>query len=231
MPIRSGRRLRRLRWEGDNAWLSVVGVVADTKRHAYDDDSAPVLYVPYTQDTYGNRGLVIRTRAEPLALAAAVRETIWKINSDQSVFDIRTMNERLGASVAQQRFAMFLLACLAAVALALAMIGVYGVLSYSVGRRTSEIGLRMAIGATPRDVLRLVVGQGMSQVLGGLAIGMIGALMAARLIAGMLFETSPSDPVTLVLGALLLAVAGFLATYLPARRATRIDPLEALRTL
>jgi len=171
----------------------------------------------------------VRTAADPRALAAGVREAIWQVDSEVPVPRMRTLEEVLSDSVAQARFQMLLVAVFAAAALALAGFGIYGVVSYAVTRRRTEMGIRMALGAGAAGVLRMVLWQGMRPVLAGLALGVALALAAGRVLHSFLFQVSPRDPVTVSAVALVLLAVAAVAAVLPARRATRVDPMGALR--
>jgi putative ABC transport system permease protein len=227
-----GKRIKMGGFNSDEPWLSVVGIVKDVRQFELDVDPKPQAYFPYTQMTYSflaPRDLVVRTAVDPLSLAAAARNEVWSIDKDQPVSNIATMEQILSNSVARQRFNMLLLAIFAAVALVLAAVGIYGVISYSVTQRTHEIGIRMALGATSSDVLRLVVGQGFKLVSIGVGIGLACAFILTRLMESLLFGVSATDPMTFAaISAVLVAVA-MLASYIPARKATRVDPMVALR--
>jgi len=175
------------------------------------------------------RQLVVKTDVEPTSLAAAVRKSVWELDKDQPVSDVRTMEEVLSASLARQRFTTLLLGVFAALAVLLAAVGIYGVMSYSMAQRTREIGIRMALGAQKRDVLKLAVGQGLKLVAIGVVIGLIGALALTRVMTSLLFNVSATDPATLVTISLILVAVALLASYIPARRAAKVDPLIALR--
>jgi putative ABC transport system permease protein len=164
-----------------------------------------------------------------LNLASAVRGQIAALNKDQAVFNVRTMEEIVGESVAARRFSMMLLTVFAVVALALAIIGLYGVMSYAVAQRAREIGVRMALGAQSGNVLRMVIGQGMKLVLAGVSLGLAASVALSRTIENLLFGVSATDPGTFTAVALLLALVALLACWIPARRATRVDPMKALR--
>jgi putative ABC transport system permease protein len=172
---------------------------------------------------------VIRTSANPLNFAAAVKQEVLAVDPEQPVFNLRSMEQMMDSSISRQRFQTLLLGAFAAIALLLAAIGVYGVMSYSVSQRTREIGIRMALGARAPEVIKLVVSQGLILALAGAALGVVGALALTQLMAGLLFGVSATDPATFALGALLLVGVALIASYIPARRATKVDPLPALR--
>jgi putative ABC transport system permease protein len=216
--------------------LAVVGVVGDVKQRGLNLPPEPELFVPHLQGMARDNetpspylGLVIQTASDPLNLANTVRRVVLSLDPEQPVADIQTMEQRLNASLAQQHFELFLLGTFASLALLLAAIGIYGVVSYSVGQRTREIGLRMALGATQREVLSLVVRQGMLLSLVGIGLGIGVALGLTRSLASLLYEVRPTDPVTFLGVALLLIAVSLVATYIPARRAAKVDPMVALR--
>jgi len=222
---------KRLLW-GDRAPFTIVGVAGDVKFSALDADVAPMIYMSNFQVSSGvsrHAVFVVRTAGDPASLASAASQTIWSVDKDLPVFGVITMNEVLAASVAQRRFSMSLLGGFAVLALLMAAIGLYGVLSYSVSQRMHEMGLRMALGANARDLMRLVVGQGMRVVLAGVVAGLLASFAATRLLSGMLFGVSPLDPFTFATVAVVLVAAALLASFVPARRATRVDPMVALR--
>ncbi|HST53136.1 MAG TPA: ABC transporter permease [Pyrinomonadaceae bacterium] len=207
----------------------IVGVVPDVKLQTLDDEPKPTVYWPQPELTTNFMTLVVRTKGDPLSLVAAARKEIQAMDAEQPVADVRTMNQLLAESVGRARFSALLLAVFACVALVLAVVGLYGVMSYAVAQRTHEIGIRVALGAQGRDVLGLVVGQGLLLAAVGLALGLAGALALTRLMRSLLYEVSTTDPATYVgISALLLLVA-LLACLIPARRATKIDPIVALR--
>jgi putative ABC transport system permease protein len=225
-----GKRLSVGTPESPDDWLTVVGVTKDVRQFQLDADPKPQMYLTYAQaDFFNPRNLVVSTEVEPQSLASAVRNTVWAIDRDQPVSNIRTMEDVLSESIARQRFSMLLLGVFASVALLLAAVGLYGVMSYTVAQRTREIGLRMALGAQRWDVLRLVVGQGLKLALVGVALGLVAAFMLTRVMSSLLFGVSPTDPVTLATISLVLVAVALLASYIPARRATKVDPLIALR--
>jgi putative ABC transport system permease protein len=226
-----GKRVRRVHGGQSSPWMTVVGIVRDVKEDLFNYRiNRPVWYVPYAQ--VGNNfpiNLVVRTRGNPTSLTAAIREAVRHVDPDQPVSNVMTMNANLGGVLVTERFSAILMAALAATGLLLASIGLYGVMAYSVNQRMSEIGLRVALGAQPHHVLSLIMGQGMKLTLLGMAIGLVAAYGAARLLAGLLFGLGATDAATFSELALLLAIVGLLACYLPARAAMQLDPMEALR--
>jgi putative ABC transport system permease protein len=221
---------RRIRTGGvDNPWLSVMGIVADVKHNGLDRDARPEIYAPYLQSPRRSMTLVVRSMSDPLTLVGSVREQVLSVDRDQPIGNVRVMEQLLAESVAPRRFSMLLLSVFAAVAMLLAAVGIYGVMNYSVARRTHEIGIRMALGARSADVLRLIVGQGMTLAAVGLGIGLLAGAIVTRLMSSLLFEVSAIDPSIFLASSVLLAVAALLASYLPARKATRVDPMIAMR--
>ena len=214
----------------DNRWLRVVGVVKDVRQFELVVEPKPQMYLPFTQANFFEpRALVVKTNLEPLSLAATVRKTVWEIDKDQPVSDIASMETIVSESVARQRFSMLLLGIFAGLALVLAAVGIYGVMSYSVAQRTREIGIRMALGAQRTDVLKLTIGQGLKLVLTGVVIGLAAAFVLTRVMSSLLFGISATDPITFITISLVLVSVAVLASYIPALRATRVDPMFALR--
>jgi putative ABC transport system permease protein len=207
----------------------IIGVVADVKNHNLSTEFSPGYFVPAAQVPFNQMTMVVKTTNDPHGLMTAVQREVTEMDKELPVYNIKTMDEYVAATVAAPRFNTTLLVIFATVALVLTIVGLYGVMSYSVAQRTNEIGIRMALGAQTRDVLRLIVSQGLKLVLLGLALGLIGAFALMRLISSLLFGVTTKDPVTFAAAAIMLAVVAFLACYIPARRAARIDPLEALR--
>jgi putative ABC transport system permease protein len=210
-------------------WREIVGVVADVRNRNLSSELRPGYFVPQAQVPFNQMSMVIRTTNDPHTLMTAVQNEVHAMDKEVPVFNIKTMDEYIAATVAAPRFNATLLVIFASVALILTIVGLYGVMSYSVAQRTNEIGIRMALGAQTRDVLRLIVSQGFKLVLLGLALGLIGAYALTRLIASLLFGVTAKDPLTFAAVAVMLAVVALLACYIPARRATRLDPLDALR--
>ena len=225
-----GKRLAAGRVTSDEDWINVVGVVKDVRQFELTAEPRPQMYLSYRQaGFFAPRDLVVKTDIEPTSMAATVRNAVWEIDKDQPVSDIRTMEAILADSIARQRFSMLLLAIFAGVALILAAVGIYGVMSYSVAQRTHEIGIRMALGAQTGAVLKLAVGYGMKLVIVGIVVGLIAAFALTRLMSTLLFGVTATDPTTFTLISLLLVGVSALASYIPARRATKVDPIIALR--
>jgi putative ABC transport system permease protein len=217
-------------WKGQNESRGeVVGVVADMRERGLDTDPTMAVYFPGYGTPFGSMQIVMHTRGRPQDVIPAVRTVVSAVDGSLPVSGIRTLEEIVSASVATRRMTMMLLVVFAALALVLALAGVYGVLAYSVARRTSEIGVRLALGAEHRRVLRLIVVQGMRPVLAGVVLGVGATLWLSRLMESLLFQVQPYDPVTYggVLAAIL--IVGTAACYLPARRVLRVDPAVALR--
>jgi len=218
-------------YSGDSARFDIVGVIADERMTSFDDTREhAVVYVSNEQDSRGFAGLIVRSSIVPSSMERSLRDAIARVDKGQVVEHVRTIDELKAESWAVDRLRSGLLGVFAAIALALAAIGIFGVVSYSVVQRTQEIGIRAALGATPANLIALVLGGGMAWVALGLAAGAIGSFGTTRLLASVLFGVGPSDPITLTATLTILAGVGVLACYLPARRAARIDPLVALRT-
>ena len=226
-----GKRLKVGPLDSQNAWLTVVGVVGDVRQKGLNEQRLE-FYVPYMQERrsfMAPRDLVVRTKSDPALIASAVRKAVWSVDKDQPVSNVRTLDQVFAAAISQERFQALMLGLFAALALLLACVGLYGVISYAVVQRTHEIGVRMALGAQPLDVLRLVIRQGMMLTLAGLVAGIVAGTFVTRVLSDLLFGVTPRDPLTFAGVPVLLLVVAFLACYIPARRATRIDPLTALR--
>jgi putative ABC transport system permease protein len=225
-----GKRLTPGIPENPEDWCQVVGVVKDVRQRELAAEPTPLAYLTYAQaGFFAPRHLVVKTEGDPLALAGTVRKTVWEVDRDQPVSNVSTMEGVLSESIARQRFSTLLFGVFAGVALVLAAVGIYGVMSYSMAQRTREIGIRMALGAQRRDVLKLAVGQGLRLVVIGVAVGLAGALALSRVMTSLLYGISAPDPLTLVTISVVLVAVALLASYIPARRATRVDPLIALR--
>ena len=213
----------------EEEWATIVGLVKDTKPLKLEGEAVPEMYLPFAQDPRGSMALMIRTTSKPESIAAAVRAEVLSLDPNQPVYSIRTMESVLSEAVATPRFRTFILGVFAIVALILAMVGVYGVMSYSVTQRTHEIGIRVALGAQSSDVLKLVVGHGMALAFVGVGIGLVTSFALTRVMSKLLFGVEPTDPLTFAVIALLLTLVALLACYLPARRAMKVDPMIALR--
>ena len=209
--------------------ITIVGVVRDIKTGGLEVGAAPLLYRSVWQVSNLNLTLVVRAGGDPVQLSEAIRREVRAVDPNEPVFGVRTMNEVVAIALAQRRFTMLLLALFAATALALSAIGIYGVMAYFVTQRTHEIGIRMALGASRRTVLGMVLRQGAKLAAGGVVAGLLGAVAMTRAIAALLFDVSPRDPATLVALSLALCAIAMLACYVPAHRATRVDPIRALR--
>jgi predicted permease len=225
----------RLDWAHSNPphnWMTIVGVVQDVKYWGLNQPVDPAVYAPYSQSDEAWRRwmtLAIRTSGASAGLVEQVKQQVWSLDRQIPVTDIQPMTGLMAASLAQQRFNVLLLGLFAALALVLSAVGIYGLMAYAVGQRTHEIGVRVAIGAQPRDVLHLIVGEGAILAFFGIVIGIATALGLTRLMASLLFEVTPTDPATFLAVAALLAVVALVACYIPARRATCVDPMVALR--
>ena len=225
-----GKRIGTGRIRRPEDWFQVIGVVKDVRQFELTADPRPQMYLTYRQaGFFPAEDLVVKTEVDPATLAATVRQTVWEIDKDQPVSNIRTMEEILLQSIARQRFSMLLLAIFAGVALILAAVGIYGVMSYSVAQRTHEIGIRMALGAQTGTVLKLAVGYGLKLVVAGVVIGLIAAFALTRVMSTLLFGVTATDPATFTLISLLLIAVATIASYIPARRATKVNPIIALR--
>jgi putative ABC transport system permease protein len=223
-----GQRVKVSMWSPDTA-VQIVGVVGDVRHSGLDGDIRPMVYYPTSQIPMGSGTLVLRATGAPAALSAMMRSTLRELDPELPAGEVATMETYLARSMADRRFPMILLTAFAAIAVALAGIGIYSVLSYAVSQRTREIGVRLALGAGPADVLGMVLRAGLSLILAGVLLGALGGAIAARALRSLLFEVVPTDPVTFAVVTALLVAIALLATYLPARRAVRVDPMVALR--
>jgi putative ABC transport system permease protein len=210
-------------------WLEIVGVVGDVRQVSQTEEPRPEIYFPSAQLPWTSMSVVARTQGEPHAIAGALRKEIAAIGPGEAAYSVRSMEEVLASVLAARRFTLLLLLLFAAVALVLAVVGIYGVMAFSVAQRTNEIGVRMALGAQPGNVVRLVVGGGMRLALLGVGIGGLLAFGLMRATASMLYQAPMVDFPTLGSVALVLTAAAFTACYVPARRATRVDPQIAIR--
>ena len=215
---------------GPDTWREIVGIVADIKQYGVDKATSAQSYEPFAQVPFTSINLVVRTKGSPAALLGAIRPAVYAVDKDQPVGTIRPLEEIVADTIARQRFALLLLTVFSSVALVIAAVGIYGVMAYNVVQRTGEFGIRMALGAQQRDVLKLVLTQGGKLIGLGLVIGLLATLGASRAMGSMLFNTSAYDPLTLASITLLLGAVALVACFFPANRATKVNPIEALRT-
>jgi putative ABC transport system permease protein len=224
---------KRVRWARDEQvrWMTIIGVVGDVKHFGLDLPELPALYSPYPQADPWKRWMtfVARTQSDPSAMTEAIKRQVWKVDSQLPITLVKPMSEVSAGSFAARRFYMFLLALFAGLALMLAAVGIYGVMSYAVTQRTQEIGIRMALGARGVDVLKLIIRNGLTLTVLGVVIGIGGAVALTRLLRTLLFGVTPTDSLTFITVSAVLILVAMLACYLPARRATKVDPLVALR--
>ena len=225
-----GKRIRLGKLTADFPWATIVGVVGDVRGFALDEPPQPTMYWPVAQiRATPSLAIVVRTQSDPSALAAAVRDAIGEIDQTQPIYDMQPLDQLVAKSLGQRRFTLTLMVLFGVIALILSAIGIYGVMAFAVSQRTQEIGIRMALGANAVDVLKMVVGSGMFLAVIGVAVGLIGAFAVTRLMASLLFGVSPTDLMTFGFVTAGLLLVALLACYIPARRATKVDPLVALR--
>jgi putative ABC transport system permease protein len=210
-------------------WWEIVGVASDVRSLELREEAAPEFYLSALQDSFGNMFVVVRTSVEPTTLAASIRQAAAEVDKTASVSDIKTMDHIVSDAVTQPRFNLVLLGLFSGIALLLSAAGIYGVTAYSVSQRTHEFGIRMALGAQVGDVLRMIIRQGMLLISVGVVLGLVASFALTRLLRTLLFGVSASDPLTFVAITLLLTFVALVACYIPARRATKVDPLVALR--
>jgi putative ABC transport system permease protein len=214
---------------GNEDWREVVGIVRDVKSRGIDHEVIPQSYEPFYQQPDNTLWVVLRFQGDPAALPTAVRQKLTEIDRDQPIAQMRLVDEVVADSFARQRFAMTLVSGFSLIALLIASVGIYGMMSYRVVQQTREMGIRLALGATPSAVLLKVLSEGMTIIGAGLFAGAAASFALAQVIQSLLFETNPRDPTALVGVSVILALVGLLACYLPARRATKVDPMTALR--
>ena len=224
-----GRRLRIIFNDAELEWREIIGVVADVKYRRLNDEPRPRIYATLAQDAFHEMYVAVKTDADPRSVIGAVRAELRALDRDQPIYDVRTLEQRLGASLARPRFSATLLALFGGLAVVLTAVGLYGVMSYTMAQRTHEIGVRMALGAGKRDVLRSAIGQGLRLAVLGVSLGLIGSLALTRSISTLLYEVSPTDPATFAAVSAGLILVALTACYVPARRAANVDPMEALR--
>jgi putative ABC transport system permease protein len=220
---------KQIKTDADGAAGAVIGVVGDAKQYRLEEEAQPQMYDAYSQSPGIFATVVVRTTVEPMSLAEHVRQAVWKVDGDQPMWKVRTLESLIDRSTADKRFLMVLMGVFAALALALSVIGLYGVMSYAVSQRTQEIGVRMALGAGARNIHRMVLRQGMTLVLIGVAFGLAASWLLTRLMANLLFGVSATDLLTFVSISSLLTIVALLACWIPARRAMKVDPIIALR--
>jgi putative ABC transport system permease protein len=225
-----GRRVKRGSSSSTKPWLTVVGVVGDVKDHGLTAEGTETWYLPYSQHLFSAASVAVRTSTHPLSRMADLRREIWRIDPEQPIVEVAEMHDLLAGSMAKQRFTSLLLSLFAGLGLMLAVSGIYGVMSYAVSQRSREIGMRQALGARPRDVLLLILRQGLLLALAGVLLGLLGALILGRLLASQLFGVGWSDPGTFAAAAGALTLAGLASCYLSARRAAAVDPRVVLRS-
>ncbi len=218
---------RRLKLTKD--WLEIIGIAKDVKNRSLSEAARPFLYVPLLQDYRSNMILVARTTIEPEQISQSVRAEVAALDPEIPMFDVKTLEEHVGISLFLQRMAATLLSIFGLLALSLAAIGLYGVMAYAVSQRTRELGIRVSVGAERRDIFKLILGQGLAISVVGLLAGLVASLALTRLTANLLYGVSATDPVTFIVIAVLLLCVTLLACYFPARRATKVDPMTALR--
>jgi putative ABC transport system permease protein len=206
-----------------------VGIVRDVKLAGLDAPSEPAYYVPSSQTPLEDMTILVRTTTDPLSLVGAVRQAVWSIDPNQPISNVSSLEKVVDDSIAQRRLNMLLMGLFGGLAMLLSAVGIYGLLSHAVTQRTQEMGIRMALGAQAGDVLKLVLKQGMMLALAGEAIGLVAAFALTRLIRGLLFGVTPNDALTFIAVVGVLTIVALLACYIPARRATKVDPLIALR--
>jgi putative ABC transport system permease protein len=209
--------------------LEIIGVVGDVRHDGLDKEPRPEFFRPYTQSPSGSIIFVVRTAVDPANIVPTLKSRIWEVNAAQPFYAVSTVDSLISDSLKARRFSLVLLGLFAVLALVLALVGIYGVMNFTMSQRTHEIGVRVALGAQTGDVLKLVIGQGMKLVFLGVTVGLLGALALTRLMNSLLFGVSATDPLTFGAIAALLIVVALLACYVPARRATRVDPMVALR--
>jgi len=220
---------RRLSFDRGQTWLTVVGVVGDVRQYGLDREPPDEIYIPLAQAQFGGN-LLVRTAADPMSIAKLMREAVYEVDSDTAVDRVQTLEQVRSDAVASPRLTAILLAMFAGLALVITAAGIAGVMALSVNQRTHELGVRLALGATPGKVLRMVMREGMSFVLVGLSVGLVGALLLGRLMSALLFAVEPTDPITFLAVALVLIAVAAAACFVPARRVTSIDPMLALRS-
>jgi predicted permease len=228
-PLGQHVKLNNVRGTPANSWTAIVGVIANARTESLAESSVPQIYLSLFQKHPKDLAIFLRGRLDPAATPVALREHVQSVNPELPVFGAQTLDEMVSASLSQRRFSMEMVGLFALTALLLAGLGIYGVISYIVSERTHEIGIRLALGAQKRNILRMVLRQGLTLAVAGAAVGFVCALIVSHLMAGLLYGVRPTDPATFAAVALLLIGVAALACYIPARRAIQVDPLVALR--
>jgi putative ABC transport system permease protein len=234
----AGQRITFDNLDGDPVWRTIVGVVGNVKQRSWTDAADEEIYLPFTQSAYltdaaghySMMSLVVRTEGNPTSLASAAQEAVWSLNRSAPVSNVATLNQVVGDTLSEPRFTVVLIDLFAGLALLLGTVGIYGVMAFTVTQRTQEIGIRIALGAQKRDVLGLVVGQGMRLTLAGAILGLAAAGGLSQVLTNLLFEVRPLDPLTFAAVTVLLVAVVLTACWLPARRAASVNPMEALRS-
>ncbi len=221
---------KRVQWTASNEWREVVGVLRDVRSWGYGGTVNPEVYMPYEQFPWTWTYFAVSTSGEPTAVAGAVREQLRAVDADLPLSNVRTMEQVVSHSMASRRVSMQMLATFGVLALILAAAGIYGVMAHLVALRTSEIGVRMTLGARPPDVMKLVIWEGLGQAFLGLAIGLTAGVLLMRSFRTLLYGVHPADPITLGAVAVILSATALAACLIPARRAMRVDPVQALRS-
>jgi putative ABC transport system permease protein len=222
-----GRRIWS--WRDENVYREVVGITSDIRYFGLSEDVSNTVYVPHAQSLWRTLILLVRAGQDPRALLKSIQSQVWSIDRRLAISEVKTIDDIIATELARPRFSMFLLGVFAATALLMAAIGIYGLMSYAVAQQTKEIGIRMALGALKTDILKNVTGRAMILAMGGVAIGVMGAWALTRLMASLLFGVSPTDTATFAAASGLLISVAVIAAYIPARRASKLDPLIALR--
>jgi predicted permease len=224
-----GKRIRNGGLDSKEPWIKVVGIVGRIKQYTLDSDSRIAFYLPQGQYPTRAMNVVLRTSVDPATMSAAVAQEVHRIDPNLPLYNVLTMEQRVKESLARRRFSMLLLTLFACLALVLAAIGIYGVMAYLVSQGTREIGIRMALGATPGVILKHVVRQGMTMAFSGAVVGLMGAFLLSRLIRSLLFGVRATDPLTFAVISLLLMLVALAASYIPAQRAAQVEPVVSLR--
>jgi putative ABC transport system permease protein len=223
-----GKKIR-LGFLGQPVVREIVGVVGDTRHTGLDSDPRTEIFLPHAQEPYGSMTYVVRTANDPTTMLQAIKGEVWAVNKNLPFASIYTVDDLVSRSLGERRFNLLLLGAFAVIALTLASVGIYGLISFSISRRTHEIGVRMALGAARRDIMKLVLREGLMLTAVGVALGFAASIALTRLLASLLYGVSATDPLTFIAIPVILAGVALVACFVPARRATRVDPMVALR--